>query len=303
MIVLPLSVTYAQNYNANDIEHRFEDWIGSVSKRLKTAVAAHKLSEEDAWGKWRHFKENELAPRLKAAVKAGKLSEEAAQKIWREIGKAAVAKGDLLQKEARTKFESWIGSVAGKLKTAVETHKLSEEEAWGKWHHFKENEFAPRLKAAVKTGKIHAKTAREIWRELEKAEDNEKLKSAVAKSEISEEEARAKWSEFNKEDKTGRGASSEALLRKYRAIEARIRAAVKTGKMTREAATEKLSSLRKRFQLNDIEKSPARETIAAIKERIWAGVKAGKITEAQAMERWQGYLKRLRLREPNEKES
>ena len=222
MIILPLSVTYAQNYKANDIERHFEDWIGSVSKRLKTAVEAHKLSEEDAWGKWHHFKENELAPKLKAAVKAGK---------------------------------------------------------------------------------IHAKTAREIWRELEKAEDNEKLKSAVAKSEISEEEARAKWSEFNKEDKNRRGASNETLSRKYRAIEARIRAAVKTGKMTREAATKKLGSLRKRFRLNDIEKSPTHATIDAIKERIWAGVKAGRITETQAMERWQGYLKRLRQREPNERES
>jgi polyhydroxyalkanoate synthesis regulator phasin len=89
-----------------------EGWIKSIGERIKGAVKAGQLSEEDAWAKWLAVKEKEIAPKLKASVKAGVLSEEKAWAIWRGIEKAeiaeklkaAVAKGELTEKEALAKW-------------------------------------------------------------------------------------------------------------------------------------------------------------------------------------------------------
>ena len=71
-----------EHENEGDIEQRLKEWIEDVGHELKKAVEKGKLSESDAWEKWRYFKEKELAPKLKALVKERKLSDKAASEFW-----------------------------------------------------------------------------------------------------------------------------------------------------------------------------------------------------------------------------
>jgi hypothetical protein len=89
--------------------------------------------------------------------------------------------------------------VGERLKAAVKAGKMTEEEAWAKWHAIKEKDIAPRLKAAVADGHMSEEQSRGIWQGIEKAEIGERLKAAVAKGELTEEEARAKWEAMEKE--------------------------------------------------------------------------------------------------------
>lgn len=91
--------------------------------------------------------------------------------------------------------EDWIGKrlreVGGRLKAAVKAGEITEEQAWARWHEFKEKQIFPRLKAAVESAEMTMEEAREVRRGIGKAENEERLRAAVAKKEISEEEARA----------------------------------------------------------------------------------------------------------------
>ncbi len=204
-----------------------EEWLKAIGDDLKAAVKAGKITEEEAWEKWRHIKEKEIAPRLKEAVKAGKMTEEKGWAIWKaiekaEIGeklKAAVAKGEITEEQAKAKWaevtkkfegkeESCdaaaaigerIKSIGDDLKVAVKAGKITEEEAWKKWHEIKEKGIVPRIKEAVQAGKMSEEKARDILKAIQKGEIGERLKAAVAKGEISEEQAKAKWAAINKE--------------------------------------------------------------------------------------------------------
>ena len=96
-------------------------------------------------------------------------------------------------------IEGHLRMVGERLKAAVKAGKMTEEEAWAKWHAIKEKDIAPRLKAAVAEGHMSEEQSRGIWRGIEKAEIGERLKAAVAKGELTEEEARAKWETMEKE--------------------------------------------------------------------------------------------------------
>lgn len=96
-------------------------------------------------------------------------------------------------------IEGHLRMVGERLKAAVKAGKMTEEEAWAKWHAIKEKDIAPRLKAAVADGHMSEEQSRGIWQGIEKAEIGERLKAAVAKGELTEEEARAKWEAMEKE--------------------------------------------------------------------------------------------------------
>ena len=145
MLVLPLGLAYAQDYEAVEkrlgravsegelsLEHAAammralrrsagEDEKGdgdqvkaigarlrAAGARLKAAVAESTMTEEEAWSKWLAIK----ARTIKGAVRTGRISEEAAGALWRETEKAelaeklkaAVAKGELTEAEARSKW-------------------------------------------------------------------------------------------------------------------------------------------------------------------------------------------------------
>ena len=220
MVVLPLHVTYAQDYKAvekrlgeavaegelslehaaemmevfkeatedehdDDIEHRFEVWIGSVGERLKAAVEAGKLSEEDAWKKWYQFKENELAPELKANVHAGEMSEKAAWGIWHELEKAEDGE---------------------RLKAAVAKGEMSKEEAWVKWRQInKEGDRdssritredyrrkEAELRTLVAAGKVSAEDAERRIRRMRAAISTEEKTKTFSKEECDRAEAEIK---------------------------------------------------------------------------------------------------------------
>jgi len=192
--------------------------LKAIGDRLRAAVAADKLSEEEAWAKWREVK----VEIIKEATESGKISQKEAGELWRAIEKMeiaaklgkAVEKGEITEEEAKAKWaqinkkgdhddgiENWLESVGERLKGAVKAGKLSEEEAWAKWRQIKEKELAPKLKAAVRAGTMSEEKAWGIWHAVEKAEAAERIKAALAKGEISEEEAKAKWAEIMK--KTG----------------------------------------------------------------------------------------------------
>jgi hypothetical protein len=74
----------------------FEGKMEAVSNQLKAAVKSGKLSEEDAWAKWKaiqgDYQESKkgwdmeaIAKKLKAAVAAGKISESEARQKWEAI--------------------------------------------------------------------------------------------------------------------------------------------------------------------------------------------------------------------------
>ncbi len=74
----------------------FDSKMEAVSNQLKAAVKSGKLSEEDAWAKWKaiqgDYQESKkgwdmeaIAKKLKAAVAAGKISESEARQKWKAI--------------------------------------------------------------------------------------------------------------------------------------------------------------------------------------------------------------------------
>ena len=94
------------------------------------------------------------------------------------------------------RIEGWIHDVGEEIKAAAREGDLSEDEAWEKWHHFKEHELAPKLKDAVADELVSEEWARELWEGIEKVEIGERLKGAVARGEMTEDEAWAEWEEL-----------------------------------------------------------------------------------------------------------
>ncbi|BBM85967.1 hypothetical protein [Candidatus Uabimicrobium amorphum] len=101
---------------ASDKHHNAEEkigaWIDSVGKKIKAAAMKGEISEKEAWEKWQHFKEHELAPKLKMAVAKGVVREKWAQELWHGIEKAEISE---------------------KLKAAVAKGEMTEQQAWEKW--------------------------------------------------------------------------------------------------------------------------------------------------------------------------
>ncbi|QEG39881.1 hypothetical protein [Roseimaritima ulvae] len=61
----------------------------------------------------------------------------------------------------------WIESVRTKLKQAIESNKLSGQDASRKWQFIKQYQLAPKLKAATERGELDEEHAKRIWHEIE----------------------------------------------------------------------------------------------------------------------------------------
>ncbi len=246
-----------------DIERRFGEWIGSVGEKLKAAVKAGKLSEEDARNKWQGFKENELAPKLKATVAMGKVSEEWARSVWRglekaEIGerlKSAVAKGELTAEQAMAKWKGIsqegdrgpkakaepsreeMEEVGKRIRAAVEAGKITAEQGRAKMEAYRKSIAAP---AARKQGEERKSITREDYGRAEA-----ELKKAVAAGRISEKDARAKLEGMRKaiSQQTERRGDSP----NWETIKERIEGAVKRGDLTRAEADAKYKEIKERM--------------------------------------------------------
>jgi len=232
--------------------------------------------------------------RLGEAVSKGELSLRQAAVMMDALRKAGAGddKGD-----NERRFGGWIGSVGEQLKAAVKAGKLSEEDAWKKWHCFKENEVAPKLKATVAMGKLSEEWARSLWRGLEKAEVGKKIKAAVEAGKITAEQGRAKIEAYRNSiaapeaGKQGQERKSDTR-EDYGRVEAELKKAVEAGKITAEQARAKLEGMRKaKSQQTDRRgDSPNWETI---KERIEGAVKRGDLTRAQADAKYKEIKERM----------
>jgi len=138
--------------------------------------------------------------RLGEAVAEGELSLKQAAAMMDTLKKVSHEKFQPNDEEIAEDIGHWLKSVGDEIKQAAKQGKITEEQAWEKWHYVKEKQLAPKLKGLVKTGKISEQTAWAIWKGVEKAEAGEKLKAAVAKGEMTEEEAWEKWREINREE-------------------------------------------------------------------------------------------------------
>ena len=269
-----------------DIERRFEGWIGSVGEKLKAAVEAGKLSEEDAWRKWHHFKESELAPKLKATVASGQVSEEWALSVWHGLEKAEIGE---------------------RLKAAVAKGEMTEEEAWAKWKainrgHDKADrgkaapgreelaEIGRKIRAAVEAGEITEEQARAKMAGLEARAHlmnvRRELGAAVEAGRISKEDAARKFEAAEREVRERMSRDDKGDDVDWDAIKRRIEGAVKRGDMTREQADAKYREIKMRAAggKKDIDRE-------AIGRKLKEAVKAGKLTEEEAREKWEAIQK------------
>lgn len=134
----------------------YEEWFQKIGNDLRGAVKAGKITEAQAWEKWRHVKEEQIAGKLKASVKAGDLSEERAMVLWRSIEKGErehkEPRGD--DRSEREKADAHVREIWGKLQQAVKEGKMSQEDAHRKMGAVKK-EIYGRLERHEKDHKQH----------------------------------------------------------------------------------------------------------------------------------------------------
>ncbi|MBI9015711.1 MAG: hypothetical protein JEZ07_00485 [Phycisphaerae bacterium] len=254
------------------------DWVKPAFEELKSAVEAGKLTEDQAWGKWAKIKNERIGSMLEKAVDQGKLTEEKARGIWHEVEKfevgeklkIAIAKGEISQADAKAKWEAynktpqkeneldldWIAEIGNDIRQAAIRGEITEKQAWEKWAKIKEQRILPYLKEAVKEGRLTEAQARGLWQEIEKSEANERQTVENTKREMYSQAEK----EIRKAVKDGKLSPKDAdyRLKTIRnefwpekqkqdadSIEAKLRAAVKNGRLTEAQAREKWESLQK----------------------------------------------------------
>lgn len=152
-----------------------------------------------------------IEERLGDAVSAGEISLRQAVVMLDALRSATDAPRQETDATNADHLRAWIESVGKNLKSAIKEGDLSEEDAWHKWHQFKNDELGPKLKAIVRADELSEATARKIWREVEEAEAAERLKSAVAKGEITETEAWVKWHQIKQDHDQEDGKGNRIL--------------------------------------------------------------------------------------------
>jgi hypothetical protein len=131
----------------------FDSKMEAVSNQLKAAVKSGKLSEEDAWAKWKaiqgDYQESKkgwdmeaIAKKLKAAVAAGKISESEARQKWEAIKNESDHLKDSGHDDGEINEEEELWEEVGRgLKAAIELGKIEEEEAKEIWEDLKTDDF------------------------------------------------------------------------------------------------------------------------------------------------------------------
>lgn len=195
---------------------RFDHWVKQVTGNLHEAVESGKLKEADAWKRWDHFKEKELAPRLKAAVKEGHLSEEAAMRFWRELEKG--------ERHARENAEHQKGESTKRREHEKSRESSSKTREQPDWDGIKR-----RIEGAVKAGKITREEANKHY---------EQIKKGHAAS-------RGKHGENNEHQSKHQPNLQQKQREHMEAVTRKIREAVRAGKLTEKEAREKMEAIRK----------------------------------------------------------
>ena len=320
MIVLPLGVASAQDYDA-------------VWKRLQAAVKKGEISEKQAHmmmgslkkaageNKGRGDKKHrdtdkpnieQLGKRLKAAVASGQLSEKDARAKWEAITKHAKSgKEHAGGQNEQEKVHARLREIWAKLQHAVKEGKISKEDAGRKMGEIKRQAlsgFEGRDKHD--RGEDERKKAESHLREV-----REHLHRAIREGKISEEDARRKMEEverdirsrFEGRDKHDRGGDerqkAEAHLRE---VGEHLRRAVREGKMSEEDARRKMEEverqIRSRFEGRDKhdrggdERKKVEAHLREVREKLHRAVREGKMSEEDARRKMEEVERDIRSR-------
>ncbi|PHQ34870.1 hypothetical protein [Rhodopirellula bahusiensis] len=74
------------------------------------------------------------------------------------------------QKQVEERIVQWIESLETELREAVESERLTEDEAWEKWDWIKENQIEPKLDAAMEERSLTEEQSEHIWVEIKERE-------------------------------------------------------------------------------------------------------------------------------------
>ena len=272
------------------VGQEISEYLKSVAEQLKAAVKAGKLSEGEAWFKWRTVKEEKIGPWLKHAVEEHELTEEAAWRIWKSIErdevaqriKSAVARGDLSEHDGRERWESYLGRGAFKKREANETER--------------------RLVESIERfrGEIESRSVEENRREVESLKRHYRWEEEQG----NEDRIRILGLEIRMIEESLENPSVDAILERFHGwvgeTGERIKEAVEQGQLTEEDAWKKWGhfkekqlgpALRQVVQIGDLPEEKGAEfwrtvELAETGERIKAAVERGELTEDEAKAKW-----------------
>jgi polyhydroxyalkanoate synthesis regulator phasin len=268
-VVLPLGVTYAQDYEA-------------VGKRLREAVAAGELTGEQArlmLGALRRAEERpdahgekaekritreDLAAakkKMRAMVERGEVSEE---DVRRRLGEMRRMIGQQRREKEVEPAVDWE-SIKKRVERAVDRGDMTRREADAKYREIKEG-----IKARKRL------EDRRITRE-EYAEAEAKMKAMVEAGEAPAEAVRIRLREMRQ--RMVDSGDADAGRARWEGVRQRIEGAVERGMLTREEADAKYREIRR--QTAERERS-GKLNWEVIKRRIEAAVASGEMTPEQA---------------------
>jgi beta-lactamase regulating signal transducer with metallopeptidase domain/polyhydroxyalkanoate synthesis regulator phasin len=201
---------------------------------------------------------DEIGRRIKAAVRAGEISEEDARKRYEH------AKKELYERTERHDHDTELESVERRIKAAVREGRLNREEAEKKLDEYKQQQHMiemrkkysrveTEIKKAVEAGKLSERDARkkleairkemfggDQGKEIDVKAIGKRIERAVKEGRLSRKEADEKYREIRRQ--MSHDEDREEI--DWDGIRRRIENAVKEGKMTREEATAKYKELR-----------------------------------------------------------
>ena len=241
--VLPLSVAYAQDFNA--VERRLGaaveageitlDQARAMMDALRRVADDGVDSRRDLEG--RKLRYSMLERRVKAAVERGELSEEEAERKLIEAREEMFGNRRGEERDEAALRMHYHG-LEQRVKAAVERGELSEEGAERKLIEAREELFGNRR------GEERDEAAlRMHYHGLE-----QRVKAAVERGELSEEGAERKLIEAREElfgNRRGEERDEAALRMHYHGLEQRVKAAVERGELSEEEAEKKLIEARK----------------------------------------------------------
>lgn len=182
------------------------DRLGTAGGRIEEAAARGELSDDEAWAEWYATKEQLISE----AVELGEITKEDAAEFQRGLHQA--------------ELKERIGAAGERIKAAVVSGEMTEDEGWDAWAAAREELIAE----ATEAGEISAEDADEFRRGYERWAIGRRLKTAVARGEMTEEEAWAAWAEYNNE--------TDEIAEKLQAM-------VERGELTAEEAEAKLRAI------------------------------------------------------------
>jgi len=290
IVVLPLGIASARRGGSAASDRDIEAQIAAVEARIKAAIEAGDMTEEEGKARLIAFGES-LARKMEAEENRRTVIAAIAAKI-----RAAVEAGEITEEEGRAKLTGLRQRMAPRTRGEGERDPRAEYAA-----------AEERIRGAIEAGKISEEDGRARLAGLrqrlaqrdrgerdpraELAAAGERIRAAVAAGEITAEEGRIRLNGL-KERLSQRGSDDRGrdLRAEYAGAARRIEAAVEAGRMTPEVAAAWLEGYKRGLGMRD--RGDDRPDWEGIKRRIEAAVESGQMTREEADAKY----KEIRLR-------